>query len=87
MKHARRRSAPWRICAWSVLGIFQVMGVALQEGRTFDPADRAGGDSHSPQRVVVISQGLAQALWPQQDRVVGRKIVVDGPGVGDYRCG
>jgi len=59
-------------------GYFQTMGIPLLEGRTFDMADRSGGDNDQPRRVVMISQRLARALWPQQDTIVGRNVVVDG---------
>jgi predicted permease len=59
---------------------FQIMGIPLLEGRTFDPTDRFGGDNNRPRRVVVISERLARALWPQQDTVAGRKVIMsDGP--------
>ncbi len=49
-------------------GYFQTLGVSLLEGRTFEYMDRN-------RRVVVISQRLARALWPQQDTAVGRKVL------------
>jgi predicted permease len=61
-------------------GYFQTMGIPLLEGRTFDQADRAGTDNNRPRRVVVVSQRLARTLWPQQDAVVGQKVMMsDGP--------
>jgi predicted permease len=53
-------------------GYFQTMSIPLLEGRTFDRTDRL-------RKVVVISQRLARALWPGQDTVVGRKVMVEGP--------
>jgi predicted permease len=59
---------------------FQIMGIPLVEGRTFDPADRAATDGNRPRRVVVISERLAQALWHQQETVVGQKVMMaDSP--------
>jgi putative ABC transport system permease protein len=59
---------------------FQIMGIPLLEGRTFDQTDRSGADNNQPRPVVVISERLAQALWPGQDTVVGRKVILsDGP--------
>jgi predicted permease len=40
---------------------FRVMGIALQAGRTFTPADR-GADNP----VVIVSRALAQRFWPGQ---------------------
>lgn len=53
-------------------GYFQTMGIPLLEGRTFDRTDQS-------RNVVVISQRLARALWPGQNTVVGRKVMVEGP--------
>jgi predicted permease len=50
---------------------FQTMGIPLLDGRSFDSSDGS-------RRVVVISARLARILWPDQEAVVGRKILVDG---------
>jgi predicted permease len=50
---------------------FQTMGIPLLDGRIFDPSDGS-------RPVVVISARLARMLWPHQEAVVGRKILVDG---------
>ncbi len=61
-------------------GYFQTMSIPLLEGRTFDQTDRSGADNNRPRCVVVISERLAQALWPRRDAVVGRKVMLsDGP--------
>jgi predicted permease len=57
-------------------GYFQMMGIPLREGRTFDLADRSGGENGHARRVAVVSERLARALWPQQDTAVGRKVLV-----------
>jgi predicted permease len=49
-------------------GYFQIMGIPLLAGRTFDDRDRS-------QKVAVISEGLAGTLWPEQDVVVGRQFL------------
>ena len=43
---------------------FRVMGTRLVRGRGFDATDRPGG---SP--VVVVSEGMGQALWPGRDPI------------------
>jgi predicted permease len=50
---------------------FQTMGIPLLDGRTFDLSDGS-------RRVVVVSARLARILWPRQEAVVGRKVVIDG---------
>ena len=47
---------------------FQTMGIPLLAGRTFDDRDRS-------RKVAVISEGLASKLWPEQDVVVGRRLL------------
>ena len=41
---------------------FRAMGTHILRGRAFDDGDRAGGPP-----VMVVSQGMAKALWPGQD--------------------
>jgi predicted permease len=43
-------------------GFFDAMGVPITEGRDFNEDDRRGGDP-----VVIISQGVAQRMFPGQD--------------------
>ena len=45
-------------------GFFATFGMPLQEGRDFNDADREGAE-----RVVIITQSLAQMLYPGQDAV------------------
>jgi putative ABC transport system permease protein len=45
-------------------GFFQTLGVPIVEGRDFNDGDRQGAE-----RVVIISQSLAQQLYPGQDAV------------------
>lgn len=45
-------------------GFFSTLGVPLLEGRDFNPGDREGNE-----RVVIISQSLANELYPGQDAV------------------
>ena len=43
---------------------FQAMGIPLQEGRSFEPTDRRGG-----QLVFVVNQELARRFWPGESAV------------------
>lgn len=49
-------------------GYFQVMGIPLLEGRSFDEGDRA-----STTRVVVVGESLARYAWPGE-AAVGKRI-------------
>lgn len=49
-------------------GFFQTMGVPILEGRDFNDGDKEGAE-----RVVIISQSLAQMLYPGQD-ALNRKL-------------
>jgi predicted permease len=40
-------------------GYFKTLGTRVVRGRAFDASDRAGGP-----RVIVVSEGMANALWP-----------------------
>jgi len=50
---------------------FQVMGTRILRGRGISDADRADG-----QLVTVVSEGMAQAVWPGQD-AIGKCIMLD----------
>lgn len=43
---------------------FATTGTRILRGRAFDDGDRAGG-----QHVVVVSEGMAHALWPREDAI------------------
>jgi predicted permease len=45
-------------------GFFQALGVPLIAGRDFDDDDRRGGD-----RVVIVSESIAQRMFPNQEAV------------------
>jgi hypothetical protein len=45
-------------------GFFASLGVPIIAGRDFSDADRRGGE-----RVVIVSQSLAQRMFPNQDAV------------------
>lgn len=63
-------------------GYFEVLGVALRRGRTFDDADR-----ESDTRAVIINEELAGNLWPDEDPV-GQTVVLGPPvltALGDPR--
>jgi predicted permease len=49
-------------------GYFQAMGIPLLRGRGFTPDDRRGS-----QRVMIVNQSLAKALYPGQD-ALGKKV-------------
>ncbi|HYG65691.1 MAG TPA: ABC transporter permease, partial [Thermoanaerobaculia bacterium] len=49
-------------------GYFQAMGIPILRGRGFEASDRRGG-----QKVMVVSESLAEALFPGQD-ALGRRV-------------
>jgi predicted permease len=49
--------------------IFRTLGIPVREGRAFAPTDR---DSDPP--VVVVSRSFAQAFWPGEASVIGRRV-------------
>jgi predicted permease len=49
-------------------GYFQTMGIPLLRGRGFEAGDRRGG-----QRVMIVNEALAEALFPGQD-ALGKKV-------------
>jgi predicted permease len=57
-------------------GYFETMRVPLLAGRTFAPADTARADGPC---VVLASERLARALWPDRD-AVGRQLKTGGAG-------
>ena len=57
-------------------GYFSVLNVAIERGRTFTDADRAGS-----RRVAIVNRQFAKTYWPGQDPI-GKRIrleSVDGP--------
>ena len=58
-------------------GYFETMGIRLVRGRLFDDRDIAGSE-----RVAVVSESTARALWPGEDPI-GRRILMSAftPGV------
>lgn len=52
-------------------GYFRVMGLEAVEGRLLDSRDRSAGVG-----AVVVSEGLAERLWPDRS-AVGRRIAID----------
>jgi predicted permease len=61
-------NAQWRVV---MPGFFQAMGLPIVSGRANSDADRAGAP-----RVVLISQTMAQQLWPQG--ALGQELQIDG---------
>jgi predicted permease len=55
-------------------GFFAAAGIALLEGRTFDPSDRRDG---AP--VAIVNEALARRFWPDGN-ALGRTIRVEIPG-------
>ena len=55
---------------------FRTMSIPLHSGRTFEEMDRS-------RQAAMISQRLADKLWPDQEVVVGRRFVY---GDGDQEC-
>ncbi|MBO0719358.1 MAG: ABC transporter permease [Blastocatellia bacterium] len=69
-------------------GYFRTMGIPLRAGRVFNERDHS-----EAQRVVILSESLAQSLFPNED-AVGKQVWMPGPGkdlsnvigiVGDLR--
>ncbi len=57
-------------------GYFDAAGIALREGRTFTTQDRA-----SSEKVIVVNETLARALWPGQSAIGQRISLNDTPRV------
>ena len=53
-------------------GFFEAMGIPVLSGRAFQSTDHAGGE-----RVVVMSDGLARRLWPNES-AIGKQIYWGG---------
>ena len=49
-------------------GYLEAMGIAVRDGRIFDPKDRATTD-----KVAVVNETLARAVWPGQD-AIGKRL-------------
>lgn len=58
---------------------FRVMGIQLLRGRDFSERDTA-----TAKGVVVVSESVAQTLWPGQDPIGKRISMEDNPGPGDW---
>lgn len=56
---------------------FQVLGIRLMRGRTFDSRDRS-----SSEPVVIINDSLAREYFPDEDPI-GRQILVGDPGTNN----
>lgn len=58
---------------------FEVMGIPIRQGRGFDERDR-----RETQAVVVVSQRLAERVWPGQD-AIGQRLQTPGAGSGEWQ--
>jgi predicted permease len=63
-------SAPQAVIHFATPGYFDTLGIPIKAGRDFSDQDDAAS-----QRVTVISESLAQRLWPGQDPL-GRRVKV-----------
>ncbi len=54
-------------------GYFQAMGVQLRAGRDFTPRDTPDSE-----RVIILNESFARALWPGQDPL-GKRVLNNGP--------
>jgi predicted permease len=62
---------------WATPTFFQTLGVPLQRGRVFNALDRAGMP-----RVIVVSETMANQLWPGQDPI-GKRLRIGQGGFND----
>jgi len=61
---ATRAEQPAAQTRWVSPGYFDVAGIAVRDGRTFDPSD---DPEHTP--VVVVDEALARTFWPDRSPV------------------
>jgi putative ABC transport system permease protein len=66
-------TASWRIVS---AGYFPTLGIALKRGHLFEGTERRGEP-----RVTVVSEGLAQAAWPNEDPVGRRLLLGNGQSI------
>jgi putative ABC transport system permease protein len=66
--------AQWRLASEDY---FRTMKIPTMRGREFEPAD------HNGQKVVIVSQSLAQRYFPNQD-AIGKRITVPGLDKATY---
>jgi putative ABC transport system permease protein len=57
--------------------VFRALGIAVREGRGFDPTDRAD----SPP-AIVVSRELARVFWPGEASAIGRRVRFAGAPPG-----
>ncbi len=62
--------ADWQ---WATPGYFEVMGIPLLEGRTFQPGDNVDGED-----VIIVNQALARRYFGDRSPLGGRISVFDG---------
>jgi putative ABC transport system permease protein len=70
---------------WSSVGTFETLGVKITQGRSFIEGDHTRGPEDGTPSVAVISQTVADALFPNGD-ALGKSVVeahVDGAPLGE----
>lgn len=83
---AERGNPPSIVHAWVLGDYFETIGAPLIRGRFFTPQDRLDSTP-----VVIISQGMAERFWPNEDPLGKRMVAGGGPFhtvvgiVGDVR--
>jgi putative ABC transport system permease protein len=69
---------PQALTTWSDGGYFGAMGIPMIMGRTFEEMDGREGD-----RVAIISEGIAQRLWPAESPL-GQTLVLESEARTEY---
>jgi len=77
------RATSGRVARGALLGVsesfFETLGLEVVRGRTFDSTESGRGVA-----VVVVTQSVAAALWPEED-ALGKEVFVDSPTAAPLR--